>query len=1355
MAGITDLRTFTGGMNKDIDESLIKENQYRDALNFKLIADEEGNGFVLENAEGNKEFFDITDVTGLGADWYIAGHCFIQPYLVLFVTENHQIRTFTTGNSGLVLITLKNGKIQDYDLIYTDSAAKGYLNFSTTFPIKAVGTFESNSIVKVYWTDSYNELRYANILDSDLNDYTIDRFSFTPDFPDIGAISSSVLMRPEFVELVSGSLKVSVIQYTYQFYSTNGAATGFAPLSPPILIPTEENWTGGEIEEETNYGVRFRLSIPEVKIYDRIRLVALDFYGLGDTPRVRVFGEYEIDLNETKEVFYFNDIGSLINEISYPDFLVTGNVTYKARDLETKDSTLFIGNIKEETFDVDFDARAYRHNSSGIARIYESDLTTYMDIDDGNVLYDSYADIPDNHDCINRYNDPSLETNTSYQYIYRANGSTIGAEGPNVVVGLVQDDSNVVIDISATSTGTTARSSDSPVSTENAAYRRSFQRQEVYRIGIVFHNEKLQASPVKWVCDFKMPLYSQASAGYEYIVLTGATLTANVLGLAVTITDNFPTDAYAWQVVMVPRGSDDRTVMLNALLQTPYKDTTGTHYVHPDPDDTTGTADSASLTTNATIYATGGHDPEVNILISPEINYNQNLKWKSGDFLQYIGYFDYTEGTNDTTNPIWSAASSYNIIYHKLWSFNADGEYIAADREDIDYFEIVSQNTDPDVRIQIGSKLYSNYSVSGTATYPGLHGTVGVAVTNSTLNPGTSVNRVPVVSYRRNVFESQYGGIDYYSRQRNEYIGISDLKYMNDQITTYEGDIFIDMYWYLKQAKDLTDADSYMAELRFPIESTLSTYLEYNESPVRLGYGNSAVTFIRESSGYWEGTFLGDDLAYDQVEDLYQYNAVYATTGIGKKYYGRLLDESNTTHYPTRVRASDTKQREEISDSYTIFRASNYLDVDGKYGFINNLISFKNQLFFWQQSAFGIISVNTRSLIQDNNPGVLALGTGGILERYDYLSETTGNVNDYGIVKSDKFLYWIDNNKSEFIRFSGETQSVSKVSGIQTLFNEGGNVGWAVGVYDSKYNDVIFTVNFAKELSAESINGETVDQFSISDTTGLWVSTTEDPYNIILDATYEAGEELSGRYNTLEYTDPNFEPGLAPYGIITSEYDAAIRRLGTNNDVTLVYNERIGAFVSRASFEPVLYVKSEYDYFSAWDYQKLWLHNAGGVENRCSYYDAYYDSELTVTFNKDYPYTKVFDVVKWVNESEDVDGINQFEDTWDSITFWDDYQHTGLRTLYYQHGSVPAFFRPIPASRRDRTWSVQIPRNIVDTNVELNPDIFDSSNWDETQLYKERMRDKYLNVKFIYDNAASNKVFSVPFVAVVYRKSFR
>ena len=138
----------------------------------------------------------------------------------------------------------------------------------------------------------------------------------------------------------------------------------------------------------------------------------------------------------------------------------------------------------------------------------------------------------------------------------------------------------------------------------------------------------------------------------------------------------------------------------------------------------------------------------------------------------------------------------------------------------------------------------------------------------------------------------------------------------------------------------------------------------------------------------------------------------------------------------------------------------------------------------------------------------------------------------------------------------------------------------------------------------------------------------------------------------------------------------------------------------------------------------------------------------------------MWDALKWDSESTNYStGVNQFKDTFDRVSFWNDYQHTGTKLTYYQHDAAPAgTYGDIPLARRDRTWSMQMPRNIVDINVSSNPDITDTSNWDNSQTYKERMRSKYLMAKLEYNYADASNIetyLSIPFVSAIYRRSIR
>jgi len=87
---------------------------------------------------------------------------------------------------------------------------------------------------------------------------------------------------------------------------------------------------------------------------------------------------------------------------------------------------------------------------------------------------------------------------------------------------------------------------------------------------------------------------------------------------------------------------------------------------------------------------------------------------------------------------------------------------------------------------------------------------------------------------------------------------------------------------------------------------------------------------------------------------------------------------------------SNLKSNGEYIDSWIKYQPANYIDVDSKYGEITHLRKFNNKLFFWQDQATGLLSVNERTQITDESNLPLILGNGGVLDRYDYIDDTAG-----------------------------------------------------------------------------------------------------------------------------------------------------------------------------------------------------------------------------------------------------------------------------------------------------------------------------------------------------------------------------
>lgn len=1347
MAGNIATKLFKGGMNKDVDISIIGEDTYSHAENFKLIANSDSNSFILENAEGNKAFIDLTTISGVEDEHRIVGYCFINPHLVIFMSENTDTRTIDPAKESIIVdVYIDKDKYQSGKVIYTDTTGDR-LDFNAAFPISAVGTYETDDIIKVYWTDGYNPVRFMNIVDPDIQDNPVGNFELLPPF----VYDTTSSGRVSFIEFVGGSLTCSVIQYAYQYYNKNGQSTVISAVSPTIaVIPGDDSpqqvryLSGGELNEESGKGIKVTIPIAQGIVYDGVRLIALDYDTYNDLPNIRI--TREIDLNKddyasAPGTLSVIDTGSTINEYTYDEFLILSRKNIVAKTLDIKDNRLFLGNIREEIFDVTFDARAYRFNTSRNAEIYMATDTAYAS--PTVVTNANWSSVSETHDCINPYNDPAKEE--SEIFVLQNDGATYGAEGPNVEIKLVTTDTP--------SGGTGSNYSvfyihmGDVVNVNNPndlVEARNFKRQEIYRLGITFQNERGVDSPVKWSCDLKMPNQydydgTHYTSDYKLFNTIGGYPYFRRLGIEVTLKSALPAGATSWQVVMVPRGTSDRSIVATGMVQTPRSTGGGIrleHYAEP-------------TTVEDYFVLNSGTDSFIS-LTSPELQYNKKLNKQNDDFINIVGLYSYTKLTDHTIYD--------KVLQSKLKSITVSNVTSIDSSTKINVEELLftpySTNWTQDY--VIGPYEYRNYVSINNATDTAAHQGYGGSKLNIysedifTSITATQNDYVIMASYRRGVTSNLFGGNSYYDRQYNEYIGISDLCFSASSVTTYEGDTVIEWYDYMNSfIHEDASINASASSIIFPTETSIVTGLSLDKPWYKV-FDNLSAQLMQEIAGSYSGTIGGNAVTYIQDKDLYTYNSVYSKWYGGKYFLPKLINSNDNTVFNNRIISSELKTVGELEDSMSIFKTNNYLDLDGSKGSLNKIVNFKNQLYFWQDTGFGIASVNSRSLITDNNPGALALGTGGILNRYDYIEDNIGSTNEQGIVPSLTSLYWVDNNKNEIYNYNGKSNSLSKLKGLQTWIRENGQLGHVIGVYDKKYNDVIFTMSFARVAEVVDTSGSNAVGFEFNDNTDL---VTTNSYVVKVYAEYDSDVRLP-RTNVMSYSSG---PG---YWVLEEE---VLGKLGTDfyitieNDPTYTYtvnyNESLNVFTSFASFTPYQYLSLNKTYLTSNNKYGLFIHNDVDAP-RSSYYAVTYPSVVTVPFNKDFAYTKTFDTLKWVSESVDANGVNQFKDTINVIEIWNDYQYTGNKVTYYQGDDAPVgtTYNPLPITRRERTWSTSIPRSIVDENVSNNLNIF--TNVNETQLYKERIRNKYMMVKLTYNNTDGN-TFSMPFLSTIYRKSYR
>ena len=198
--------------------------------------------------------------------------------------------------------------------------------------------------------------------------------------------------------------------------------------------------------------------------------------------------------------------------------------------------------------------------------------------------------------------------------------------------------------------------------------------------------------------------------------------------------------------------------------------------------------------------------------------------------------------------------------------------------------------------------------------------------------------------------------------------------------------------------------------------------------------------------------------SYDYIQDKSSYiynNTYHAETSVGQHF----SNQSNSYTYTNRIHNSSVKTSNEQIDSWLHFSPINYIDVDNFYGQITQISEFKDKLLFWQECAFGIISSNERNVVQDNNGNDLILGTGDVLQRYDYLSTIYGmKTSQFTDAQSDNSEYWWDERNKEILQYTPQStpSPISTTKGIKQYLQSKEVSDIPHTMYDNKYKEIIF-----------------------------------------------------------------------------------------------------------------------------------------------------------------------------------------------------------------------------------------------------------------------------------------------------------
>lgn len=250
-------------------------------------------------------------------------------------------------------------------------------------------------------------------------------------------------------------------------------------------------------------------------------------------------------------------------------------------------------------------------------------------------------------------------------------------------------------------------------------------------------------------------------------------------------------------------------------------------------------------------------------------------------------------------------------------------------------------------------------------------------------------------------------------------------------LTVFDGDIYITPHEFTTfyKAYDFNSVDtlqSIQVTNYVPLESKVNTYFDYGMNLLNTDSAN-----LLFEPGAIDGVT-------SQERPAHQYNLIYSDNDTSNDVFTLIsTDKNETNQFKQRAYYSELKTNGEFVDNFLIFKPAAFIDVDSKYGEITEMLTDKNQLYYWQDHAFGRFSVNERSLVNDQNGNTIMLGQAGILSRYDYASTKYGmRPQDFCARSTEQGIYWVDiNNKAIVAGNSEQVVNYGEQLGVQNLIN--------------------------------------------------------------------------------------------------------------------------------------------------------------------------------------------------------------------------------------------------------------------------------------------------------------------------------
>ena len=370
-----------------------------------------------------------------------------------------------------------------------------------------------------------------------------------------------------------------------------------------------------------------------------------------------------------------------------------------------------------------------------------------------------------------------------------------------------------------------------------------------------------------------------------------------------------------------------------------------------------------------------------------------------------------------------------------------------------------------------------------------------------------------LVEFYNDSIKNAFGGISEDALKNNLWIPASDSIPLSNSVLTYKyGDTRYQRYDCLKTYAFTPEDENQVIEIAsFMCETRVNMLGRYDKNIGNLSNLNADPT-----------NFNLFNPVYSQKDNFFNY---------------RILDSDiyKLDKFTNTITWSKEKHLGEDVDTWTNITMASTLDLDGTKGKVNKLITFKDQIFAFQDKGISNILFNSRVQIPVSDGVPVEISNGMKVDGSRYISDNIGCQNKNSIITTPSGVYFLDSESNGIYLLADGLTNLSTNKGFDIWTKEVSKDPSFKSFYDKNEKDVYFTTKDYCLGYSEKL-GQFTSFYDYTDVETMFNIGT-DFYSIKNDTLYK---HFAGEYNT-------FYGEVKPYYItLISNEDSYVDKVFTN-----------------------------------------------------------------------------------------------------------------------------------------------------------------------------------------------------------------